>query len=71
MRYSGNVGGRFIHTNLNITQFLTGLPGPNITEPASGGTQTFQRSYNDVLPAINLALNVTPQFTVASPRPRT
>jgi len=64
MRYSGNVGGRFIHTNLNITQFLTGLPGPNITEPASGGTQTFQRSYNDVLPAINLALNVTPQFTV-------
>ena len=64
MRYSGNVGGRFIHTNLNITQFLTGLPGPNITEPAEAGTQVTQRSYNDVLPAINLALNVTPQFTV-------
>jgi TonB-dependent receptor len=64
MRYSGNVGGRFIHTNLNITQFLSGLPGQNITEPAEDGAQVFQRSYNDVLPAINLALNVTPQFTV-------
>ena len=64
MRYSGNVGVRFIHTNLDITQYLSGLPGPNITEPASAGTQTFQRSYNDVLPAINLALNITNQFTM-------
>jgi TonB-dependent receptor len=63
MRYSGNVGARLIHTNLNITQYLTGLPGQNITEPAEAGTQGYQRSYNDVLPAINLALNVTPQFT--------
>ena len=63
MKYSGNVGVRFIHTNLNITQFLTGLPGQNITEPAEAGTQGFQRSYNDVLPAINLALNVTSKFT--------
>jgi TonB-dependent receptor len=63
MRYSGNVGARFIHTNLNITTYLTGLPGQNITEPASAGTQTTLRSYNDVLPAINLALNITPQFT--------
>ncbi len=53
MRYSGNVGARLIHTNLNITQYLTGLPGPNITEPAGAGTQVIQRSYNDVLPAIN------------------
>jgi TonB-dependent receptor len=64
MPYSGNVGVRFIHTNLNITQYLTGLPGPNITEPASAGTQTFLRSYNDVLPAINLALNITNQLTM-------
>jgi TonB-dependent receptor len=64
MRYSGNVGVRFIHTNLDITQYLTGLPGENITEPASAGTQTFLRSYNDVLPAINLALNVTDKFTM-------
>jgi TonB-dependent receptor len=64
MRYGGNVGARFIHTNLNITQYATGLPGQNITEPAGAGTQLIQRSYNDVLPAINLALNVTSQFTM-------
>jgi TonB-dependent receptor len=64
MRYGGNVGARFIHTNLNITQFLTGLPGQNITEPAEAGTQVIQRSYNDVLPAINLALNMTSKFTM-------
>ena len=64
MRYSGNVGVRFIHTNLDITQYLTGLPGENITEPASAGTQEYLRSYNDVLPAINLALNMTSQFTM-------
>ena len=64
MRYSGNVGARLIHTDLNITQYLTGLPGPNITEPAVAGTQGTQRSYNDVLPAINFALNMTSQFTM-------
>jgi TonB-dependent receptor len=64
MKYSGNVGARFIHTNLSITQYLTGLPGQNITEPASAGTQVIQRSYNDVLPAINLALNMTSKLTM-------
>jgi TonB-dependent receptor len=64
MRYSGNVGARLIHTNLNITQFSSGLPGQNITEPGAGGTQLIQRSYNDVLPALNLALNMTSKFTM-------
>ena len=64
MRYTGNVGARLIHTNLNITQYLTGLPGQNITEPAGAGTQFSQRSYNDVLPAINFALNMTSQLTM-------
>ncbi|MGC2033414.1 MAG: TonB-dependent receptor [Steroidobacteraceae bacterium] len=64
MKYSGNVGARLIHTNLNITQYLTGLPGQNITEPAEAGTQVIQRSYNDVLPAINLALNMTSKLTM-------
>ena len=61
MRYSGNVGARLIHTNLNITQYLTGLPGQYVTEPADAGTQVTQRSYNDVLPAVNFALNMTSQ----------
>ena len=64
MRYSGNVGARLIHTNLNITQYLTGLPGQNSTEPADAGTQVTRRSYNDVLPAVNLALNMTSQLTM-------
>ena len=64
MRYSGNVGARLIHTNLNVTQYLTGLPGQYGTEPADAGTQVTERSYNDVLPAANFALNVTSKFTV-------
>jgi TonB-dependent receptor len=64
MRYSGNVGARLIHTNLNVTQYLTGLPGQYGTEPADAGTQGTERSYNDVLPAANFALNVTSKFTV-------
>jgi len=64
MRYSGNVGTRLIHTNLSVTQYLTGLPGQYGTEPAGAGTTVTQRSYNDVLPAANFALDVTSKFTV-------
>ena len=64
MRYSGNVGARLIHTNLDVTQYLTGLPGQYGTEPADAGTQVTRRSYNDALPAANFALNVTSKFTV-------
>ena len=64
MRYSGNVGVRFIKTNLEITQHLTGLPGPNLTEPADNGTQETDRSYTDVLPAVNFALNMTDQLVL-------
>ena len=64
MRWSGNVGVRFIKTNLEITQHLTGPPGPNITEPADNGTQETDRSYNDVLPAVNFALNMTDQLVL-------
>ncbi len=64
MTYSGNVGVRVIHSNLNVTQELTGLPGQYGTEPADLGQEVSRRSYNDVLPAINLALNVTEKFTV-------
>ena len=39
MPYSGNVGVRFIHTNLEMTQHLTGCPGQYGTEPADAGTQ--------------------------------
>jgi len=64
MAYSGNVGVRFIKTNLDITQHLTGLPGQYGTESADNGTQETQRSYNDVLPAVNFALNMTDQLVL-------
>jgi TonB-dependent receptor len=64
MRYSGNIGARLIHTNLDVTQYLTGLPGQYGTEPADAGTEVTRRSYNDALPAANFALNVTRKFTV-------
>jgi hypothetical protein len=38
MPYSGNVGVRLIHTNLNVTQYLTGAPGAYGDEPADRHT---------------------------------
>ena len=59
MPYSGNVGVRVINTDLNITQHLTGAPGSYGTEPADIGTQVTPRSYRDILPAANFALDMT------------
>ncbi len=64
MSYSGNVGARVIHTDLNITQHLTGAPGQYGTEPADAGVDVTRRSYNDVLPAVNFSLNMTDQLTL-------
>ena len=64
MNYNANVGVRVIHTDLDITQHLTGLPGQYGTEPADAGVQVTRRSYNDFLPALNFALNVTDKMTV-------
>jgi TonB-dependent receptor len=64
MAYSGNVGARLIHTDLDITQHLTGAPGQYGTEAADAGPAVTRRSYNDVLPAINFALNLTKQLTM-------
>lgn len=64
MSYSGNVGARVIHTDLNITQHLTGAPGQYGTEPADAGEEVTRRSYNDVLPAVNFSLNMTDKLTV-------
>jgi TonB-dependent receptor len=64
MTYSGNVGARFIRTTLNVTQDNTGDPGQYGTEAAVTGQEVTRRSYTDVLPAINLALNMTPKLTL-------
>jgi TonB-dependent receptor len=59
MPYSGNVGVRVINTDLRITQHLTGDPGAYGTEAADAGTQVTPRSYRDILPAANFALDLT------------
>jgi TonB-dependent receptor len=64
MPFSGNIGVRAIHTNLEVTQHLSGLPGLYGTEPADVGTQVTRRSYYDFLPALNLALDLTPKLTL-------
>jgi TonB-dependent receptor len=64
MPFSGNVGVRLIHTNLDVTQHLSGDPGAYGDEPQDVGTATTKRSYQDVLPSANFALDVTDNFKV-------
>jgi TonB-dependent receptor len=64
MSYSGNVGARFIHTTLNVTQDNVGDAGQYGTEAAVTGQEVTRRSYTDVLPAVNFALNLTPKMTL-------
>jgi TonB-dependent receptor len=64
MPITGNVGVRVIHTNLDVTQHLNGpVPGPNLTMTADAGTHTTTRGYNDVLPDLNVALDITDKLT--------
>ncbi|HJS92255.1 MAG TPA: TonB-dependent receptor [Steroidobacteraceae bacterium] len=64
MPLSGNVGVRVIHTNLEVTQHLSGLPGLYGTMPADIGNEVTRRGYYDVLPDFNLALDLTPKLTL-------
>ncbi|WP_445144972.1 TonB-dependent receptor [Dyella sp. Tek66A03] len=59
MTYSGNIGARLIHTNLDVTQHLSGAPGAYGDEPIDVGTAVTKRSYQDVLPSMNFALDLT------------
>jgi TonB-dependent receptor len=59
MPYAGNLGVRIIDTDLNVTQHLTGDPGAYGTNATDNGTQVTKRSYRDVLPAANFALDMT------------
>ncbi len=59
MPYSGNIGVRVIRTRLDVTQHLSGAPGSYGDEPADAGTSLTRRSYRDVLPSANFALDIT------------
>lgn len=57
--FSGNVGVRVIRTDLKVTQYLSGDPGAYGTEPAMAGTEATSRSYVDVLPSLNVSMDLT------------
>ncbi|MEW9570322.1 TonB-dependent receptor [Rhodanobacter sp. Si-c] len=59
MPYSGNVGVRMIHSDLNVTQHLVGAPGSYGDVAAPAGTSITNRSYQDVLPSANFSLDIT------------
>jgi TonB-dependent receptor len=60
--FSGNFGLKFIRTNLGVTQFISGNSLPyGLNAPATGTLHT-SRQYNDVLPAFNLAVDLTPSL---------
>lgn len=62
MAFSGNFGVKFIRTNLGVTQYISGSNGPyGLNAPAIGTSRT-NREYDDVLPAFNLAVNLTPNL---------
>ena len=54
MRFRGNIGARFYHTNTESTGWLQG------NNYAYEGTQTVGDSYSGVLPALNTVLELTP-----------
>ena len=59
MPYSGNIGVRMIHTNLQTTQQLSGAPGSYGDEPVDAGASVTKRSYHDLLPSANFSLDLT------------
>lgn len=62
MPYSGNVGVRVVRTNLGVTQHVVGNPEPYGLLAADNGTINTQRQYTDVLPALNFALDLSPDW---------
>ncbi len=58
--WRGNVGVRVVRTDQTSSGFIIGGPAPAQTNPFGGFTPTTaERSYTDVLPSANLALDVT------------
>jgi TonB-dependent receptor len=57
--YSVNAGARVVKTDLHVTQHLTGAAQPYGLESLDAGTVVTNRSFTDVLPAINLAMDFT------------
>lgn len=60
--FSGNAGFRYIRTNLDVRQNLTGAARPYGLPQANAGAIRTHRQYTDILPAINVAIELTPKL---------
>jgi TonB-dependent receptor len=56
--WSGNVGVRVIDTTLHVTQHITGAPQPYGLDANDLGTTKTDRSFTDVLPAVNWSFDL-------------
>ena len=77
-RLTGNVGVRVVHTgqtSIGVAPDLNNITfqpqSGSITVVPAAGPLTVDRSYNDVLPSLNLKLNVTDQFLMRLAASRT
>lgn len=59
--FSGNLGARVVRTNLDVTQFDSGETPPQDLPPVVSGTIRTNRQYTDILPAANIAIQLTPK----------
>jgi TonB-dependent receptor len=56
--FNGNVGFRYIKTDLAIDQHKSGVTGPYYVSPVDLGATRLDRNFNDFLPALNLAVEL-------------
>jgi TonB-dependent receptor len=56
--FTGNVGFRYIKTDLQIDQHKSGGTGPYYVSPVDLGATRLDRSFSDFLPALNLAVDL-------------
>ncbi|WP_304275813.1 TonB-dependent receptor [Caulobacter segnis] len=57
--FTGNAGVKVIQTKLDITQYVTGSPRPYGVANLLAGTVETKRDFTDVLPALNLAFDLS------------
>jgi TonB-dependent receptor len=60
--FTGNFGVRIINTKLHVRQNVTGAPQPYGVDSSDVGDIFTNRSFTDVLPAVNLAFELTPKL---------
>jgi TonB-dependent receptor len=60
--YAGNIGARFIRTNLHVVRRIVGARPPYGVSAQDNGMDAVDRQYTDVLPAVNLAFDLTPKL---------